>query len=1184
MASENIDDARSASAQTFASQPPTLSGAFDDAGDIQNTMAPGSVTDDRQPGFHGLGTPGDTILIKDNGTEIGTATVEADGSWSFTPSTDLTEGLHAITLVARDPSGNESAASAPFNFEIDVTPPNASLLAVTGVLDAVGGITGNVMPDATTDDTRPLLSGISTGTPGHTVTVIVKDASGERALGQAAIGENGHWTFQVDSPLAAGLNTFMLVETDRAGNETVPTGRYTVNVNTDKPSAPVIDSVFDDVGTPHMLQPGEETNDTKPTLAGTAQANHTVELYDGATFLGQTVADANGKWSFTPKANLIDGAHHITATSTSPVGQTSDASAAWNFVVDTVAPTQTAELVDIGKDSGFSVDDYLTNNGGAGRLMMGTLSASLAAGDTLQVSTDGGTTWTTAFVDGNKWSAQDDNSHTGDWAVQTRVVDEAGNAGPVESQAMAMDTVAPGAPTSVTVVTGGVEIRFDPANVTVGHKLSLVLRGDHFDYALTAADIAAGKVFVADSGSLSKTTFDGLPLNGYVSSITVGDLTVSQNYPYSLLAIRDTIEPSYKGMEGSYLAAAGPTLAPIKYQFSNGKEYVSFTIAAYLLKGDVRFYDASGAEIGRINIEMIEPSDFRKISFIAPVGTKIDHFATHITFDYDGGYALDNLQAGEVPLNQSPVSVAIVDPAGNSSPYTSQSFPAKDSLDNLPKINTGGLHTTSAGVAIEVMEGFVEPFEGSRLFLSPNGIVKFEIPTASKWVQIEYANTHSAPFGKVEFYSAEGVLLGTKNMLLNTGSPTPLGKIEFSSETPIAYVKVFALDSGTAPGVNEAILIGDLSWNGAGIPQEPPLEQTLTEASAGTLHGGSDNNEFVVTNVAHLADSAISGNGGLDTLKLTGTNQTLDLTALGGKVSSVEIIDLTGTGNNTLKLSLADVLENGGKNLFVDDGRVQMLVKGNAGDKVTLSDLLPNGTDPGNWVKGANVTINGVVYEVYAHSGFGADLLVQQGVTVTLQNTGAGTFHVNPEAEAYVLDHATQTYTDSDDTLIARLGFADRLEGGAGNDTFTTVGTADVVHGGAGNDTIRINSGDFERLDGGLGIDTLVMDGKSMHIDLSALGMKVQGFEKFDLGAGGNTLALSASDVLAGGVRDMVTADGKVQMLVNGANGDVDLRGGNDGWAQGSNATVGGVTYSVYTNLAGTAELLIEDKVHVTIM
>lgn len=1630
--SQNID-----LASTFASPPPSVGSAGDDAGDILGSIAPGGVTDDRQPTFQGQGTPGDTIVIRDNGNEIGTTEVDENGTWTFTPSTDLLEGQHAITVVARDSSGNESAPSPAFNFEIDVTPPDASRLNVSGFTDNVGGVTGNVISGGITDETRPLLSGISTGVPGHTVTVMVKDAAGTHELGPAIIGENGQWTFQVDTPLNAGLNTFMLMERDAAGNETMPTGRYKVTVSTDKPNAPVIDSVFDDVGEPHMLRPGEATNDARPTLAGTAPANHTVKFYDGSTYLGKAVADESGHWRFTPQIDLPDGAYNITATATSALGQTSDASSAWNFVVDTTPPTQIGTVTDIGKDSGFDADDYLTNDGSAGRLLQGKLSATLGAGETLQVSTDGGITWTTAFVAGDQWSAQDGNSHTGDWTVQTRVVDAAGNLGPVESQAMAMDTTAPAVPTKVVATDSGIEVQFNPAGVAVGHKLSLILRGDHFDYALTAADIAAGKVLV----------------------------------------------PGFKSS------------------------------------------DAAG------------------------------------------------------------LSVAISDAAGNVSPYISPPFQGKETLDNLPKISVGESHTTSTGVGIEMVAGYVEPFDATHLYLSAQGIVSLKVPHPAKFVEIEYGNTHAAPYGKVEFYSEAGVLLGTRNMLSSPSSPNPMLKVGLSSEVPIAYIKVYCLDAGTAPGVNDAILLGDLMWTGGGQSSNSAQHQTLTDASAGTLHGGSDNNVFTVTDVRHLADSAISGNGGLDTLKLTGANQVLDLTALGhkvssveviditgagnnklslsladvmengtkdlflangrvqmmvkgnagdavwlsdllpngtdpgdwtqganvtidgvvyevyqhsgfkadllvqqgvtvglrisidrvmddagpttgeidkggltddatptlygkasangivkiydgstllgqtvadakgnwsytpdtplsegphslsatvttagnaesaktavfeltvdtftptqtatvteigkdsglsatdfltndgsagrlmqgtlsaalasgetlqvstdggktwkaafvegnkwsaqddnshssdwtvqtrvvneagsigtvqsqavvldtvapkaplsfkavgtnvevsfdksdvvagdrilvsqagksfsyaltaadvaagkatfapgftagssasiglidaagnaslslrntsgnkiefssptgshaswdgkdigpisvlfdmpgysswypsyegrdflyvyssrviklgmpsgtsdfsitlkysdggwytgqyitahsangavlgklplpaknttewmtfdfstfggeeiayielytgwggdsgfyldklswnqspnaapsenqtlangeakhmiggsgdttfniqnasdldkstvsgnegldtlkltganqtldltalaGKVSSVEIIDLTGTGNNTLKLSLADVMNNGAKDQFVADGRVQMMVKGNAGDKVMLSDALPNGTDTGDWVKKANVTVGGVVYEVYQHSGFDAELLVQQGVTVTLQNAGAGTFHIEPELEAYVLDHATMTWTDSDDTLIARLGFADRLEGGAGNDTFTKVGTGDTVHGGAGDDTIRINSGDFARLDGGLGIDTLVMDGTAMHIDLSALGAKVQGFEKFDLGAGGNTLALHASDVLAGGMRDMVTADGKVQMLVNGANGDVNLLGGDDSWTLGNAATVGGVTYSVYTNLAGTAELLVEDKVHVTIL
>ncbi|GER15403.1 Ig-like domain-containing protein [Variovorax boronicumulans] len=798
--SPSID--QTARAQVFAPQPPTMDSVIDDAGDIMGTLASGGVTDDRQPEFQGQGTPGDTILIRNHGVEIGQTVVDDDGQWAFTPSTDMSEGHHAITIVARDPASNESEPSGPFNFEIDVTPPNASKLAITGVLDTAGGITGNVAAGKTTDDTRPLLTGTSTGQPGHTVTVMVRDSTGTHALGEAVVGDNGQWSLQVMAPLAAGLNTFTLVEKDAAGNETAPTGRYQVTIDTSKPTPPVIEHVYDDVGVPHMLAPGEVTNDARPTLHGTAQPGHTVTFHDGTTVLGTTETRADGTWAFTPKDNLSEGAHHITATATGPVGQTGDASNGWHFEVDTLAPTQTPTVSGIGKDSGMNADDHATNDGSAGRLMTGRLGASLAAGETLQVSTDGGQTWKTAFVNGTQWSAQDDHSHAGDWTVQTRVVDAAGNMGPVNSQTVTLDTTTPHAPTAVVLGNGQVTVSFDKAAVSPGDRIHLLNGKQNVDHLLTAADIAAGQATVA---------------------------------------------------------------------------------------------------------------------------------------------------------------------------------------------------------------------------------------------------------------------------------------------------------------------VTDVSLN--------------------------------------LAASVV-----------------------------------TGTGNNTLKLSLADVMNNGAKDQFVADGRVQMMVKGNAGDAVTLSDVLPNGTDPGDWVKKANVTVGGVVYEVYQHSGFDAELLVQQGVTVTLQNAGAGTFHIEPELEAYVLDHATMTWTDSDDTLIARLGFADRLEGGAGNDTFTKVGTGDTVHGGAGDDTIRINSGDFTRLDGGLGIDTLVMDGKAMHIDLSALGAKLQGFEKFDLGVGGNTLALSAQDLLAGGARDMVTTDGKVQMLVNGANGDVNLLGGDDGWTLGNAATVGGVTYSVYTNLAGTAELLVEDKVHVTIL
>ena len=67
------------------------------------------------------------------------------------------------------------------------------------------------------------------------------------------------------------------------------------------------------------------TNDNTLTLTGTAEANSTVKVYDGATLLGSATANGSGAWSYTTAA-LANGAHSLTATATDAAGNTSAAS------------------------------------------------------------------------------------------------------------------------------------------------------------------------------------------------------------------------------------------------------------------------------------------------------------------------------------------------------------------------------------------------------------------------------------------------------------------------------------------------------------------------------------------------------------------------------------------------------------------------------------------------------------------------------------------------------------------------------------------------------------------------------------------------------------------------------------------------------------------------------------------
>ena len=62
-------------------------------------------------------------------------------------------------------------------------------------------------------------------------------------------------------------------------------------------------------------------NDSTLTLTGTAEANGTVKVYDGATLLGSAVANGSGAWTYTTAA-LANGAHSLTATASDAAGNT----------------------------------------------------------------------------------------------------------------------------------------------------------------------------------------------------------------------------------------------------------------------------------------------------------------------------------------------------------------------------------------------------------------------------------------------------------------------------------------------------------------------------------------------------------------------------------------------------------------------------------------------------------------------------------------------------------------------------------------------------------------------------------------------------------------------------------------------------------------------------------------------
>jgi len=391
----------------------------------------GDITNDNQPTISGEAEAGSTITLYDGDTVIGQVTADAEGKWRFTPETALAEGEHTLTVKVSDAAGNTSAASSGITITIDsLAPASASDITLN---DDVGSSKGTLTDGSVTDDNKPTLSG--NAEKGSTVTIY----DGETAIGTTTADEQGQWQFTPDTALADGEHSFTVKVTDTAGNTSPASSALTVMVDTLAPTAPVIAQVDDNVAPAQgSVENGKATNDTTPTFSGTAEAGSTVTLYEGDKIIGSVVTDEDGKWIFTPDSDqaLTEGEHHITARATDAAGNVSDASATWSITIDTAISDAVVTISGISDDTGIDNHDFITSDD---RLIItGMLDKALNSDEWVEVSLDNGATWIRAVTNDTSWTAnlQESALAEGDYTIQARIVDRAGNVGDSDSHSL----------------------------------------------------------------------------------------------------------------------------------------------------------------------------------------------------------------------------------------------------------------------------------------------------------------------------------------------------------------------------------------------------------------------------------------------------------------------------------------------------------------------------------------------------------------------------------------------------------------------------------------------------------------------------------------------------------------------------------------------------------------------------
>ncbi|MBD8851574.1 Ig-like domain-containing protein [Enterobacter hormaechei] len=360
-------------------------------------------------------------------------------TWRYTDGRTLTDGTYQYQVRVIDNAGNVGATDSQ-DVVIDLTKPAAATITV----DSVSQDTGLSDSDFITSDNQISLKGTLGAALGNGDHAQISLDGGATWTDVSVSGLS--WTYIDGRTLTDGDYNYQLRVIDEAGNISATTSQV-VTIDTVAPDASktiAIDSISDDTG---LSSSDFITRDTSLTLHGSLGATLAdgeyaqISIDGGVTW--QNVIVTGNSWYYVDGRTLGNQTYDYYVRVVDAAGNVG-ASAHQQVTVDTVAPDAaiTVTVDNITVDTGFDNNDFLTSS--TSYTLNGTLGAELGAGEYVQVSMDGGTTWVYATVSGTQWRYTDARILAdGDYRYQVRVVDQAGNVGATTTQDVTVDTQAP---------------------------------------------------------------------------------------------------------------------------------------------------------------------------------------------------------------------------------------------------------------------------------------------------------------------------------------------------------------------------------------------------------------------------------------------------------------------------------------------------------------------------------------------------------------------------------------------------------------------------------------------------------------------------------------------------------------------------------------------------------------------
>ncbi|MEP9243740.1 Ig-like domain-containing protein [Enterobacter hormaechei] len=519
------------------------------------------ITNDSQVVVNGsltaqLGNNEKAQISLDGGTTWIDLTVTGT-TWRYTDGRTLTDGTYQYQVRVIDNAGNVGATDSQ-DVVIDLTKPAAATITV----DSVSQDTGLSDSDFITSDSQISLKGTLGAALGSGDHAQISLDGGATWTDVSVSGLS--WTYVDGRTLTDGDYNYQLRVIDDAGNISATTSQV-VTIDTVAPDASktiAIDSISDDTG---LSSSDFITNDTSLTLHGSLGATLAdgeyaqISIDGGVTW--QNVIVTGNSWYYVDGRTLGNQTYDYYVRVVDAAGNVG-ASAHQQVTVDTVAPDAaiTVTVDNITVDTGFDNNDFLTSS--TSYTLNGTLGAELGAGEYVQVSMDGGTTWVYATVSGTRWSYNDTRTLAdGDYRYQVRVVDQAGNVGATTTQDVTVDTQAPQYGITIDSISedtgqSGSDFITMDTSLTINGSLGSALASDE----RVQISLDGGNTWVdatVTNQRWSYTDTRDLPDGDYTYQVRIIDQAGNVGSTSSQVVTVDTTPPDTVGTVVSYTDAEG---------------------------------------------------------------------------------------------------------------------------------------------------------------------------------------------------------------------------------------------------------------------------------------------------------------------------------------------------------------------------------------------------------------------------------------------------------------------------------------------------------------------------------------------------------------------------------------------------------------------------------------------------